>query len=385
MNVWHFYARYYNFGDHALAVGLRNLFLKYFSKQLIFKTFNVHQEIFDKNLVNRLNGTADLLLIGGGGLIHGSKDKWLLQIPDQLIEKIRVPIICYGLGYNVFPGEKGITKSIVRNISLLQKKAVFFSVRNDGSKEKLLQFGIDAPEVPDPGFFVDCDYNAPPVKKPYTVIQLANDMKHNRGFNEDSLVIQITSIIKLLLEKNYSIVLAPHVRADIELADRIRKNFGNSNDIFQWDFFDFLRDEKIYRGLSFYKYADFVIAMRGHSQIFSIAMAVPVISLGSHYKNMELLEKLNVPKMYIPVNKNEFAKEIINCVSQIEKDRQEIQRKYMMVTSSLEKQAGDAIRSIVDDFQKKRREHLLWLEQSKKGLKNRLHKKIKKLKSLFPD
>ncbi len=43
MDVWHAYARYYNFGDHALGVGVRNIMARYFSDRLLFRTIDCHR------------------------------------------------------------------------------------------------------------------------------------------------------------------------------------------------------------------------------------------------------------------------------------------------------------------------------------------------------
>ncbi len=66
MNVCHVYARYYNFGDYALGIGVRNIFMKYFSSKLLFKLYDVHSLIFDENFIDQMNNSADMLLVGGG-------------------------------------------------------------------------------------------------------------------------------------------------------------------------------------------------------------------------------------------------------------------------------------------------------------------------------
>jgi len=46
MNAWHVYARYYNIGDYALGLGVRNVFARWFNGALVFKTHDTHTLIF---------------------------------------------------------------------------------------------------------------------------------------------------------------------------------------------------------------------------------------------------------------------------------------------------------------------------------------------------
>ena len=60
-----------------------------------------------------------------------------------------------------------------------------------------------------------------------------------------------------------------------------------------WDFgyfaFDHCTD-----AVGYYKYAEFVIAMRGHGQIVPICFNTPVISMENHPKHRGLMEELDL-------------------------------------------------------------------------------------------
>src|SRR6186997_1841948 len=133
MRTWHVYARYHNFGDYALGLGLRGLFEQHLGVPSVFELHDAHTSSFDANLVAELNATADLLLVGGGGLIRGHGDRWLFRMPDDVIPSVQVPMVFYGLGYNNFPGEPDISPAILENLRSLQERALGFSVRNDGT------------------------------------------------------------------------------------------------------------------------------------------------------------------------------------------------------------------------------------------------------------
>ena len=298
MNAWHVYARYYNFGDYGLGIGVRNLFQRYFDPDLLFKLFDTHDLEFDRRLVRKMNSEADLLLLGGGGLINEFRGRWMFHMPDRMIRAARVPIVVYGIGYNQFRGQEQIHSALVANVRCLQENAAAFSVRNDGSREALAELGIEAEEVPDPGFFVDASYPPSPVEGDYAVVQLAADMKRFRGFRDEELIPQICRVIRHILKSGCRVVLAPHVKTDIALCRDVLSNLDGDDGVMLWNLMRVLRDEYNLEGLSTYRHARFVIGMRGHAQIFPIGMGVPVITVGNHPKHLELLRKLRLPEDY---------------------------------------------------------------------------------------
>lgn len=336
MNVWHIYARYYNYGDHALGMGVRNLFLKYFSNSLLFKPMDTHSIVFNEGLLNNMNSTADLLLVGGGGLIHwcGGND-WMFKMPNELIPKIRIPSIVFGVGYNRFRTEAELPNSVVDNLKLLNKKCLGFSVRNDGSKKELLKLGIETDEVPDPGFFLDGNYPRPDINHPYVIIQLANDMKAARGYTDADLLTNFKIITEHIISKGYTVVLCPHVRVDIALSKTLMDSIGPSPFIKMWDWFQVMSDENCYKGLAYYKYAKFVIGMRGHAQIIPIGMKVPVISIGSHRKNLDLVKTLDIASHYVEVGDAQLGNKVIAMIADIENNYGSLKLKYENIMQEL--------------------------------------------------
>ncbi len=321
MNAWHVYARYYNIGDHALGVGVRNIFARWFSDRLLFKSYNTVDLVFDRGIVRELNRTADLLLVGGGGLIHEFGGSWLFKMPDPVIPLLDVPAIFFGLGYNPFRGEKGVSPQVITNLKLLQRKAVSFSVRNDGSRERLAAVGFDAPEVPDPGFFVDGDYDAPPVRKPYVCVQLANDAKSLRGFQDDLILPGLAQGVRNLLRRGYSVVLTPHVRADIALSQALIEHLETPPDVHMWNWFDMLREEHTIKALAYYKHADFVLGMRGHAQICPIGMGTPVVTIANHDKHVGLIGKLGIDPLLVEVSDPHLGDRLVELSTEAENRR----------------------------------------------------------------
>lgn len=333
IRVCHAYARFYNFGDNALAYGVKNVFQKYFSPYTRYMNSDVHSTIYNRRKINEINSVADLFLVGGGGLIH-SKDKyWMFNMANIDIQRVRCPMVFYGLGYNNFSTYELNTK-IKKNIQKIAKKSLAFSVRNDESCERLLKEGMIFDEVPDPGFFVDGNHPRPEIAGRYVMLQIAYDAPKDRQINEKTFVNEIVAICNNLIERGYTVVLAPHCWTDIDISRLIVDTLNNQHVII-WDWFSIIREENTTIGLGYYKYADFVIAMRGHAQICPIGMGVPVISIINHPKHLGILRNLNLMDLYVSVNDNEVSTKIISMIDIVEKNRNKIKAKYETLMDKL--------------------------------------------------
>lgn len=319
MNILHTYCLNYNLGDHALGIGVKRILRKLFNVTSIGET-NIQGTVFDDYFIEVINKKYDLLVIGGGGIIHGAHwpNGWFWLIEKDKIKQIKVPFIIFGAGYNYFKGEGEIPQRGIDHLIETKKHAAFFSVRNDGSLERLKeQTGIEAIEIADPGFFVKDEKTRlkRPINDPFVVIQVAYDRPHQRFGTEKNIEVFISNMREITrrLSKDYIVILAPHVVADITLSRKISDGLENT---FIWDFpqFAFDKAESIF---TFYENADFVLAMRGHGQILPIGMGTPVISLENHYKNIGLMKKLGLEKWNIDIQDKDFLERTWSLIEEL--------------------------------------------------------------------
>jgi polysaccharide pyruvyl transferase WcaK-like protein len=320
MRVLHSYCLNYNFGDYALGFGTKKILREVYDIDYIAET-NLQGQIFNDYYISMINDRYDLLVIGGGGIIHGAHwpNGWFWLIEKEKIKEIKIPFIIYSAGYNYFKDEHGIP---VRGIAHLQETynhAALFSIRNDGSHARLFeQTSINANVVADPGFWFSLDYpfSNNPFSEKYVIVELADDKpihRFNSLENREIFISKISLYLSSLSDK-YKIVFVPHVFEDIGISIEVSKNVKNSvvTDFSKSAF------EHYYQYMGIYKHAEFVLAMRGHGQIIPLSFEVPAISLENHHKHRGLMEEYGLGKYNIEILQNNFESVLAEVVNDLE-------------------------------------------------------------------
>lgn len=337
MKVLHTYCLNYNLGDYFLGIGLKNLLRAYLDVDLIGET-NIQGRVFDEYYIKEVvNKRYDLLVIGGGGIIHGKHwpNGWFWLIEKEIIKSIEIPFIVYGVGYNYWEEEGGIPERGIEHLKETIKHASYFSVRNDGSANRIQkQTGLNITAIPDPGFHINLNRSfKPKIEEPYAIIQLANDKPKSRFETlkkRDQFISSMKQITQNLSE-THKVVFAPHVYDDILISEQIAKGIKNAE---VWAFDEYAFDRAA-ESLGYYQFADFVIAMRGHGQIVPIAFNVPVISLENHPKHRGLMEELNLLEYNVAINSNKFKEDLLQAVSNVMTNKVELKEKYSIINNNL--------------------------------------------------
>lgn len=332
MRILHSYCLNYNIGDYALGIGVKNLLRNFLPIDFICET-NLQGRYFNEYYINEVvNKKYDLLVIGGGGIIHGSHwpNGWFWLIDKNLIKSIKIPFIIYGVGDNYFIDEC-IPEKAIEHLQETFKYALSFSVRNDGSLERVINdIGIYPKEVPDPGFFVglNTEYSRP-IEGEYVIIQVANDkIEHRFGskLNHEQFVLAMKNITRYLAS-SYKVLFAPHVYEDVALSQDIMQGIENCC---IWDFGSLAFDHSD-KAVSYYKYADFVLSMRGHGQILPISFNVPTIALCNHPKHKGLMDKLSLTEWAVTIDNPCFDELVIEKIEVLKKEKASIQERLHLL------------------------------------------------------
>lgn len=323
MKILHSYCLNHNIGDYFLGIGVKNILRHFFSVDLIAET-NLQGTVFDEYYIdNVVNKKYDLLVIGGGGIIHGAHwpNGWFWLIKEELIKRIKIPFIVYGVGYNYFSNETGIPEIGKTHLIETIKRSAHFSVRNDGSLRRFQeQINVNIPVTPDPGFHVNLnrEYECSETK-PFVLVQLANDKPEFRfveGQSRDSFVSEMRKVV-LNLSKQYKVIFSPHVYDDIEISEQVSNGIPNTK---VWDFSKYAFDRSS-ECVGYYENAEFVLAMRGHGQIIPISFNTPVISIENHPKHVGLMKELGLDFFNVPVNSNDFSGILLTKILDLETNK----------------------------------------------------------------
>lgn len=350
MKVLHTYCLNYNIGDYALGIGVKNLLRQYLDIDLIAET-NLQGTVFNEYFIdNVVNKKYDLLVIGGGGIIHGAHwpNGWFWLIKEELIERIRIPFIVYGVGYNYFKDEGGIPEVGKKHLAKTMQQAAYFSIRNDGSIERFHeQMGVMVPEIPDPGFHINLNkHYTCPETDPFVLIQLANDKPEHRFGSEQQRAAFVAELREVVadLAQRYKVVFAPHVFDDIALSKDVAQGLPNCS---VWDFSRYAFDNCA-ESLGYYEKAEFVLAMRGHGQIVPIAFNTPVISLENHPKHSGLMRKLGLGDYNVSVQAPGFGELLRDAIARLEGSRTAYVAQLAQINAGLAENSRQAFVAIRD-------------------------------------
>lgn len=349
MRILHSYCLNFNIGDYALGIGVKNLLREYLDIDLIGNT-NLQGREFNEYYINEVvNKRYDLLVIGGGGIIHGAHwpNGWFWLIDQDLIKEIKIPFIVYGVGYNYWEEEGGIPERGRIHLEETKKHAAYFSVRNDGSAKRLYdQTGIQADVIPDPGFHIDLNTEYQNfVNTPYVLVQIANDKPINRFGSiekQQKFISEMREMTKELA-KEYKVIYAPHVIDDLQISKDIVNGIDNAE---VWDFGYFAFDHSD-KAVGYYKHAEFVIAMRGHGQILPIGFNTPVIALENHPKHRGLMEELDLLDYNVKVDDSNFLPNLKDKVSLLKQNHGFLIETYKQINAALDKTSEEAFEKII--------------------------------------
>ncbi len=348
MRILHTYCLNYNLGDYALGMGLKNLLRKYLDVTLIGET-NLQGRYFDQYYIDEVvNKKYDLLVVGGGGIIHGAHwpNGWFWLIDRDLIQRIKIPFIVYSAGYNYWQEEGGMPERGIEHIKETIKHATYFSLRKDGSAERFLSdTGLSISDIPDPGFHIALGESTERyVSEPYVMIQLADDKSSNRFASTGMREAFIQNLIDIgcRLSKKYKVVLSPHVVHDLPLSRFVAQAIPNSE---VWDFGQVAFDHAD-RAVGYYEHAAFVLAMRGHGQIVPIGFGTPAIALENHPKHRGLMEKLGLNDLSVPISSSDFPSQVMQCIGYIEDQIVEVHQRLAGIRLNLAKESAEAFHQI---------------------------------------
>lgn len=313
-----------NYGDFALLYGEMEALRAVSPEPLNFVPVNCQEIRFHADFINEVNRRADLLIIGGGGLVfHRPDDEslsgWQFNIAEKDLGRLSVPMAVYAIGYNMFPLDKeGFKPQMDSHLRATQDRAELFSVRNRGTFDELARRGLDAERmevVPDPGMFVPASpLTLPGLDDDEFLLGLnwagdRNDQRFAEPWqaNREKAIKALCEAISRFFDSigGGRAVFIPHLQdIDSDVAPLFEKGLGerfyNVEEKLPYLYPPCQVQVPFLAGL--YRQMDMVIGMRGHSCIIPFGQGTPVIGLGRHNKNRFFLREVGEADNLITVS-----------------------------------------------------------------------------------
>ncbi|MEV7285263.1 glycosyltransferase [Streptomyces sp. NPDC093252] len=300
-----------NAGDKLLPESVR---LAFDPDTTTRRWHSVHaHRLFDEAALERVNARRGLV-IGGGGLfipdtMPNGNSAWQWNVPDDLLERIEVPIAVYAVGFNAFDGQSYRAQRFRESLRKLVERSAFFGLRNHGSMEKVR--GMLPAHLHDKIRFQPCpttvtrqlvdDWQDPIVRDDTILLNAAYDRAGLRfGHDYGHFLAQMAQAVRELGELA-EVQCVAHSLDDEKLAFDLRREHGISLPVIPM--YDFDNDE--IRDL--YARTRLVIGMRGHAGMIPFGCGTPIISLISHPKMAYFLRDIDRPEWGVSVHDRDLA------------------------------------------------------------------------------
>lgn len=293
-----------NYGDMAIQHTMMTMLNSCSPEPLRFIPIDLKMnKPITSEMVDIINERGDMLIVGGGGLIMAgdgfdTASGWQFNIKPDDLGKLNVPLVIYGAGVNMFPGET-LSENTRQHLLMTNEVATIFTTRDKGSMGALREMGLtDLGVIPDPAMFIDSvDVNLPGLDKdgPLVGLCLAGDRLDKR-FNS----IDMDEWLEVLCHQlgNFldffggvdsgSVVHIPHVSKfdmcfDEQLRSFLGDRFYNLPEHLPWMYPEEIACVPALAGV--YQQMTVAVGMRGHSNIIPFGQLTPVLCLGEHDKN----------------------------------------------------------------------------------------------------
>ena len=294
-----------NVGDTVLSKCVRQYFEQFFNVNS-WLLIEPKQKI-NERMIKRINSTK-ALIIGGGGMFipdtnYNNISGWEWPISVEMLNKIKVPIIVYSVGYNYFDGQTK-TDLFKKSINELLNQASFFGLRNNGSIREIK--AITNTELQNKIIYQPClttlinkimkEKNYEREGRKRIGINIAFDRIDRRmKTNPEKILKSIAMAISKISRKGYRIVYMINCTGDERFLPYLKQE-GIDVEVLDASF-DYL-DDCIKKYLS----VEMMIGMRGHSQMIQFGLGGEILSLGSHDKIKWFLEDIDALDWYIDIN-----------------------------------------------------------------------------------
>ncbi|WP_231442346.1 hypothetical protein [Brevibacterium zhoupengii] len=300
----------------------------------------------DLALVQRINSSADAVVIGGGGLFLQDTNPnrlsgWQWKISAETLAAIEVPLIIYALGDNRFPGQPEFDDLMRSHVSQVLDQSVFFGLRNIGSIDTMTKFvgagggdlgtgGGDAegsgasagsrtgvPSRTDSIRFQPCpttiagllyeplrDRRPDPREKVLAIQMLVHPRQQAAGYDAEVIHQATIDAARMLVAKDWTVLSVPFHPDDAEVSRQMVAEVPEVEEIRLYG-----ADVGFFAGFDLFASIPYVLGGRGHAQMIPFGVGSIPISLDLHAKLGYFATDIGHSEFVVPVGPEGLSSE----------------------------------------------------------------------------
>lgn len=256
---------------------------------ILIKINRVIRGTTDSKLISLIN-SHDLMIVGGGGVYS----KWTIPFNTDLINRINIPIVIFGAGYNSNSLDKKISKEKLNSVKILNNKANLISVRDEKTLKFLKDLNSDSLLIGDPAIFLKSKKFNIKFKKEVKKIGLniAGHELHVKKYTHETIKIYKRVIETLRRKYTIEVYYLKHTPNEKYISKKLKEAIPDIT------ICEYGPQEMKY----IYENLDLVISMLLHSSIFAYGSGVNFINIAYDVKNYSFMKLINNAENLIDLN-----------------------------------------------------------------------------------
>lgn len=340
-----------NYGDKALFPVVRDLFTGFAGGQAFeFAGAAPLRREVGFELVERINATADAVVVGGGGLFlqdtnPNANSGWQWNISRAALDRLEVPIIVFAVGDNRFPGQPAFSDLFVDHVSAVAEKSVFFGLRNHGSMASMADTLPDAAAAkiefqPCPTALGKLIYAGAQTEvagqRRLAVQMFVQHRQRAAGYDAEAIHQEVIAAVRQLAADGWQIVSTPFhpddrafARALAEAVPEVVEHRLHGPDV------DFRA------GYELFASTPLVVGGRGHAQLIPFGAGSIPISLDLHNKLRYFASDVGHPELTLAADPQGLRERIVASVAAawqqreaLQADLAAVQREWMEISEA---------------------------------------------------
>lgn len=302
-----------NYGDKALFPVVRDAFRVFGGAEgtLDFTSAAALRREVDAKLVERINASADAVVIGGGGLFLQDTNPnrlsgWQWKISAEVLAALEVPLIVYALGDNRFPGQPEFDELMRGHVGQVLEQSVFFGLRNSGSIATMSQ--LLGPAAAESIRFQPCpttiagalyeplvDRRPDPAQKVIAIQMLVHPRQVAAGFDAEVIHRATIEAARMLVGTGWTVLSTPFHPDDAEVSRLLTAQVPEVEEVRLYG-----HDIGFFSGFERFSSIPYVLGGRGHAQMIPFGVGSIPLSLGLHAKLGYFAHDIGHPELVIP-------------------------------------------------------------------------------------